>query len=229
MQGSQPQDEAQLRGSREAALSEVLSSYVEPRSVSYRFVGAFVVLGLVGCISVAWAASAAPVAPPVRFEQGSSDLLGRGVAAFNHGEWDEAERLLRQAAESTPQPQPRLEDYMERLALIRHDGERLAHAEEALEADEPERALELLAGIGANSPLFAQAEVLGRAARAQAEAAVQARDAEVGGTEPEQAEPTLDSAGMADRLLPVPESPQRATRRRRRGAGRAGTRADEAW
>src|SRR5688500_7621948 len=126
MQGFQPQQEAEVRGSREAALSEVLSSYVEPRSVSYRFVGAFVVLGLLGCISIAWAASAVPLEPPVRFEQSASDLMARGVVAFNHGEWDDAERLLRQAAAQSPHsvPPPRLQDYMERLALIRRDGER---------------------------------------------------------------------------------------------------------
>ncbi|HEX6239434.1 MAG TPA: hypothetical protein VFZ61_01020 [Polyangiales bacterium] len=232
MQGSQPQDDAQLRGNREAALSEVLSSYVEPRSVSYRFVAAFVVLGLLGCISIAWAASAAPLEPPVRFEQGTSGLMERGVVAFNRGDWDEAERLLRQVAARSPQPLPRLEDYMERLALIRRDGDRLAHAEEALEADEPERALEQLAAIGANSPLFAQAEVLGRAARAQVEAAAHAREAdrleaEAGRLEAE-AERQASGGAVARTLPPAPEAPPRSPRRRgKHGADRV--RSDEAW
>jgi hypothetical protein len=227
MQGSQPQDDAALRGSREAALSEVLSSYVDGRSVSYRFVAGFVALGLLGCISIAWAASAAPVAPPVRFEQNVSELMERGVAAFNRSEWDEAERLLHQAASRVQRPPARLEDYIERLGLIRHDGERLAHAEEALEADEPERALELLAAIGANSPLFAQAEVLSRAARAQAESVVHARMTEQLERE---AERQASEAAVARTSPPPPEAPPRTSRRRGpRGSGHNGSRSDEAW
>lgn len=225
MQGSQTSnEEEELRGSREAALSEVLSSYVEPRHVSYRFVAGFVVLGLVGCLSVAWAASALPAQPPVRFELGTSELMARGVAAFDRGDWDEAGRLLDQAAERAHQPVPRLQDYRERLALIRRDGERLAHAEDALEAEEPERALLLLAGIGANSPLFAQAEVLGRAARAQAQAAQAAHKAEP---------PAPEAAAQTDALADPPqgsaEPHARSSRRRTRPAARTDANADEAW
>jgi hypothetical protein len=226
MQGSETPNEAELRGSREAALSEVLSSYVEPRNVSYRFVAAFVVLGLAGCLSIAWAASALPAQPPVRFEFGTSELMTRGVAAFNRGDWDEAERLLAQAAQRTHQPVPRLEDYRERLALIRRDGERLAHAEDALEADEPEQALWLLAGIGANSPLFAQAEVLGRAARAQAQAgAPRTQDAVPASPE---VDPPAGGA-LPDSPQAEPAPPARPSRPRARSSVRSSPSVEEAW
>jgi hypothetical protein len=157
------------RSAREAELVEVLSSYVEPRAVSYRFVVAFVLLGLLGCVGVAWAASQARTRPPVRFEPRAQETLARGVAAFERGQWDESERLLLAARESGQVPTQRLEDYLERLALVRRDSERLMRAEEALEVGEPERALALTALIAANSALFPQAELLGRAARARAE------------------------------------------------------------
>lgn len=156
------------RSAREAELVEVLSSYVEPRAVSYRFVVAFVVLGLLACVGVAWTASQARMRPPVRFEPRAHETLARGVAAFERGHWDESERLLLAARESGQVPTQRLEDYLERLALVRRDSERLVRAEEALNVDEPERALALTALITANSVLFPQAEVLGRAARARA-------------------------------------------------------------
>lgn len=230
MQQSQPtQQESEVPGSREAALSEVLSSYVEPRAVSYRFVVAFALLGLLGCISLAWAASRVPSHPPVRFELGGSELMARGVAAYNRGDWDEAEKLLSRAAASAPELQARLADYAVRLSLIRRDGERLARAEEALEGDDPERALEQLAAIGANSPLFAQAEVLGRAARAQADTAALARQAAELEAE---AERQASGAAMARTFAPAPEAPPARTVTRRRGVarGRAPTHTgDEAW
>jgi hypothetical protein len=157
------------RSAREAELVEVLSSYVEPRAVSYRFVVAFVLLGLLGCVGVAWAASQARTRPPVRFEPRAQETLARGIAAFERGQWDESERLLLAARESGQVPTQRLEDYLERLALVRRDSERLMRAEEALEVEEPERALALTALIAANSALFPQAELLVRAARARAE------------------------------------------------------------
>jgi hypothetical protein len=157
------------RSAREAELVEVLSSYVEPRAVSYRFVVAFALLGLLGCVGVAWAASQAQTRPPIRFEPRAQETLARGIAAFERGQWDESERLLVAARESGQVPTQRLEDYLERLALVRRDSERLMRAEEALEVGEPERALALTALIAANSALFPQAELLGRAARARAE------------------------------------------------------------
>jgi hypothetical protein len=230
MQQPSPELDARQRSNREAALSEVLSSYVEPRAVSYRFVAAFVVLGLAGCVAIAWAASQIPTQLPVRFETGRSETLEQGVAAFNRGDWDDAERLLRQAAAYSPQAAARLDDYAERLALIRRDGERLARAEEALEANEPERALEQVALIGANSPLFAQAEVLSRAARAQAEASTLAKQAARLEAE---AERQASRAAMARTFAPAPEAPPpRAPGQRRgdRNAARNGAHAaDEAW
>ncbi len=157
------------RSAREAELVEVLSSYVEPRAVSYRFVIAFVLLGLLGCVAVAWAASQAETHPPIRFEPRAQETLARGIAAFERGQWDESERLLLAARESNQVPTQRLEDYLERLALVRRDSERLMRAEEALEVGEPERALALTALIAANSALFPQAELLSRSARARAE------------------------------------------------------------
>jgi hypothetical protein len=164
------QEEAQdARSAREAELVEVLSSYVEPRVVSYRFVVSFVVLGLLGCVSVAWAASQAQIHVPIRFEPGAQQNLEAGIKAFERGDWDESERLLLAARQSGQVAPQRLEDYLERLALVRRDSERLLRAEEALEVGEPERALALTALVASNSAFFAQAEVLSRAARARAE------------------------------------------------------------
>jgi hypothetical protein len=164
------QEEAQdARSAREAELVEVLSSYVEPRVVSYRFVVAFVLLGLLGCVSVAWAASRAQLEVPLRFEPRAQQNLELGIRAFERGDWDESERLLLSARQSGQVAPQRLEDYLERLALVRRDSERLLRAEEALEVGEPERALALTALIASNSAFFAQAEVLSRTARARAE------------------------------------------------------------
>jgi hypothetical protein len=157
------------RSAREAELVEVLSSYVEPRAVSYRFVVGFVLVGLLGCVSVAWAASRAPLHVPLRFEPRAQEQLERGIVAFEHGDWDESERLLLAARASGQVAPQRLEDYLERLALVQRDSERLLRAEEALEVGEPERALALTGLIAANSAFFAQAEVLSRAARARAD------------------------------------------------------------
>jgi len=227
MQQSLQQQEALLRGSREAALSEVLSSYVEPRAVSYRFVAAFVVAGLLGCVALAWAASQVPTRSPVRFEAGASDLMARGVAAFHRGDWDEAERLLREAAAHSPQAQARFADYAERLVLIRRDGERLARAEEALEAGDPERALDQLASIGANSPLFAQAEVLSRAARARAEAlALIKQTAQLEA----EAERQASRAAVARTFAPAPAAPPPRPSVRRTGPGQPARHVgEEAW
>jgi hypothetical protein len=87
--------------------------------------------------------------------------------AFERGDWDESERLLLAVRESGQVQPQRLDDYLERLALVRRDSDRLLRAEEALEVGEPERALALTALIAANSAFFAQAEVLSRAARAR--------------------------------------------------------------
>jgi hypothetical protein len=229
MQQAQLQQEAEQRVGREAALHEVLSSYVERRAVSYRFVATFTVLGLLGSVALAWTASMATARPPLRFEAAGSELMQRGVAAFNRGDWDEAERLLREAAQQSARVPARLEDYAERLALIRRDDERLARAEEALEADDPMRALEQVASVGANSPLFAQAEVLSRAARAQAEAeqlAEQAAQLEA------EAERQASGTAMARTLPPAPMAPPPRAGHRR-GAGpsirRGGAGPDEAW
>jgi hypothetical protein len=157
------------RSAREAELVEVLSSYVEPRAVSYRFVVGFVLVGLLGCVSVAWAASRAEMHVPLRFEPRAQEHLEQGIRAFERGDWDESERLLTAARQSGQVAPQRLEDYLERLALVRRDNERLLRAEEALEVGEPERALALTALIASNSAFFAPAEVLSRAARARAE------------------------------------------------------------
>lgn len=164
------QDEAlEARSAREAELVEVLSSYVEPQAVSYRFVVGFVLVGLLGCVSVAWAASRAEMHVPIRFEPGAQESLERGVRAFERGDWDESERLLLAARASAQVAPQRLEDYLERLALVRRDSDRLLRAEEALEVGDPERALALTTLVASNSAFFAQAEVLSRAARARAE------------------------------------------------------------
>jgi hypothetical protein len=216
MQQAQQEPTPEQRVSREAALSEVLSSYIERRAVSYRFVAVFVVLGLVGSVTLAWTASMATARPSLRFEAAGSELMRRGVAAFDRGDWDEAERILREAAEAAPRVPVRLSDYAERLALIRRDGERLARAEEALEADSPARALAQVALIGANSPLFAQAEVLSRAARAQAEAELLAEQAAQLEAE---AERQASRAAVARALPPAPAAPPpRSVRPHRNGA-----------
>jgi hypothetical protein len=157
------------RSAREAELVEVLSSYVEPRVVSYRFVVGFVLAGLLGCVSVAWAASQAPIHVPIRFEPRAQESLEQGVRAFERGDWDESERLLLAARASGQVAPQRLDDYLERLALVRRDSDRLLRAEEALEVGEPERALALTTLVAPNSAFFAQAEVLSRAARVRAE------------------------------------------------------------
>lgn len=145
---------------REAELHEVLASYVEPRAVSYGFVIAFVVLGLAGCVWMAWAVSRAPTQIPLRFERGASEALERGIAAFRRGDWDEAEHLLSQARQMAPEAALRLDDYLERLALIRRDQERLARAEAALAQGDLERALAFAGLIGPGSPLHDAAELL---------------------------------------------------------------------
>jgi tetratricopeptide (TPR) repeat protein len=219
--------EARERLNREAALTEVLSSYVEPRAVSYRFVAAFVLAGLTLCGSIAWAASRALTDLPVRFEAAAEGGFERGVTAFNRGDWDEAERLLRQAASQSPHISARVADYADRLQLIRRDGERLARAEEALAVGVPEAALEQVQLIGANSPLFPQAEVLSRAARAQAEAALLAKQAAKLEAE---AERQASRAAVARTFAPAPEAPPRQAMRRRARSGVQGTqRGDEAW
>jgi hypothetical protein len=217
--------EARERVNREAALSEVLSSYVEPRAVSYRFVAAFVVAGLALCVSIAWATSQVLTELPVRFEAAASDTFERAVTAFNRGDWDESERLLRQVASQSPHIAARVADYAERLSLIRRDGERLARAEEALAVGDPERALEQAQLVGANSPLFPQAEVLSRAARAQAETALLAKQAARLEAE---AEREASRAAMARTFAPAPDAPPRPTARRR-GRSPGTQRGDEAW
>lgn len=217
--------ETRARALREAALSEVLSSYVEPRAVSYRFVAGFVVAGLLGCISVAWTASQLPSHAPARFEAAAPESLEKGIAAFNRGDWDEAERLLRKTAPHSPQVAARLEDYGERIALIRRDGERLARAEEALDGGDPEQALALAGTVGANSPLYAQAEVLSRAARAQAEAASLAQQAA-------RLEHAASRSAVARTYGPAPELPPVRPAGRRHSdhsAHAGGVSADEAW
>lgn len=227
MQQEAIDQDARERVNREAALSEVLSSYVEPRAVSYRFVAAFVVAGLALCVSIAWAASQVPTELPLRFEASASDGFAQGVAAFNRGDWDEAERLLRHAAAQSPHVSARVADFAERLALIRRDGERLARAEEALGAGDPERALEQVQLIGANSPLFAQAEVLSRAARTQAETAALAKQAAKLEAE---AERQASRAAVARTFAPAPEAPPpRSSSRRRRASDQPAARGDEAW
>jgi tetratricopeptide (TPR) repeat protein len=160
-------DENQARLAREAELSEVLSSYADPRAVSYRFVTGFVLLGLLLCASVALAGARSVRQVPFRFEAAPPASFERGVAAYERGDWEDALKAMREAAKASPAP--RIADYVERLNLVHRDGERLAKAEEALDADEPERALVLAALVAPNSPLFAQAEGLGRKARARME------------------------------------------------------------
>ena len=173
-------DEKQACTAREADLSEVLALYAEPRAVSYGFVIGFVLLGLLGSVLVALAGARVKRSRPLRFETNVTSSFERGVAAYKRGEWDEALRAMRQAeravhpsyAARAPEgalrpPPPRVADYIERLSLVHRDGERLTRAEQALDADEPERALVLAALVAPNSPLFAQAEGLGRKARAR--------------------------------------------------------------
>jgi hypothetical protein len=157
-------------GAREAELLEVLSAYAEPRAVSFRFVVAFVLLGLLGCASLAWLAAGAPAHEPLRFEPEPAASFQRGIGAFRAADWDAALKLMREARAAAQRPLPRVEDYIERLELILRDEERLSRAQQALEASEPERALGAAALIAANSPLFAQAEGLSRRARAQLQA-----------------------------------------------------------
>jgi len=196
------QEEADARSAREAELVEVLSSYVEPRVVSYRFVVGFVLVGLMGSVFVAWTASQAQMSAPIRFEPEAQENLERGIQAFERGEWDESERLLLAARQSGQVAPQRLDDYLERLALLRRDSERLLRAEEALEVGEPERALALAGLVAANSAFFAQAEVLSRAARAQA-AEIAAKKAAA----QSEAEAALKAARAAAARNVVPASP----------------------
>lgn len=173
----QETEDSRTRAAREAELSEVLSSYVEPRAVSYTFVVSFVVVGLLLCVSVAWAASSRPRAPAFRIQEAAPESFERGVEAYRRNEWDEALQQMRQARAQASKPDPRVDDYIERLELIRVDGERLARAEEALAADHPARALALAGLIAPNSPLFPQAELLERTARAQVQREQRVADA----------------------------------------------------
>jgi hypothetical protein len=154
-------------GSREAELLEVLSAYAEPRVVSFRFVAAFVLLGLLGCASLAWLAAGAPRHQPLRFEAAPAAGFQRGVGAFRAADWDEALRLMREAQGALDEPLPRVEDFIDRLELIRRDEERLVRVEQALAANDAARALGVAGLIAPNSPLFAQAEGLSRRARVQ--------------------------------------------------------------
>lgn len=217
------------RSAREAELVEVLSSYVEPRVVSYRFVVGFVLLGLLGCVSVAWAASQAQTHIPIRFEPRAQQNLELGIGAFERGDWDESERLLLSARQSGQVAPQRLDDYLERLALVRRDSERLLRAEEALEVGEPERALALTALVAANSAFYAQAEVLSRAARARAEEIAAKKLAAQMDTEA-----THQASRAAVVRTYVPESPAEAShvkthkRGARTPAARTGDRATDA-
>lgn len=163
------QDDDQARAAREAELAEVLSSYADPRIVSYRFVVGFVVVGLLGSALVASTFAGRPLRQPLRFEAPAPEAYAHGVAAYQRGDWHEAELAMHDAARRAAGPAPRVADYLERLDLVHQDGDRLSKAEEALEADEPERALVLVAQVASSSPLFAQAEGLGRKARARME------------------------------------------------------------
>jgi len=165
----QDADDNEARAAREAELLQVLSSYADPRAVSYRFVLAFVLLGLLLSASVAFAGARSRRQQPFRFEAAMPASFARGVRAYENGDWDEALKAMQEAQRASTVPAPRLVDYIERLALVQRDGERLAKADEALDADEPERALVLAALVAPNSPLFSQAEGLGRKARARLE------------------------------------------------------------
>lgn len=162
-------DDNQARLAREAELSEVLSSYADPRAVSYRFVLGLTLAGLLLSASVALAGARSTKRVPFRLEGPPPAAFARGVAAYERGDWEEALLSLREACRAGQARPARVDDYMERLALVQRDGERLTNAEEALDADEPERALVLASMVAPNSPLFAQAEGLGRKARAQME------------------------------------------------------------
>lgn len=192
-------DDNQARAAREAELSEVLSSYADPRAVSYRFVSGFVLLGLVLSASVALAGAHAPRTRPFRLEPAPPASFQLGVAAYERGDWDEALKAMRATQAAAVFPLARVADYIERLDLVHQDGVRLVRAEEALDADEPERALVLSALVAPNSPLFAQAEGLGRKARARMELDMR--------TDPlVRAEPTL--------VDPQPEPPALLKKRR---------------
>jgi hypothetical protein len=193
-------------GAREAELVEVLASYAEPRAVSFRFVAVFALLGLLACASLAWLTARAPRRVPLRFEPEPTASFQRGVQAFRSGDFREALHFMREAQSALRHPVPRVEDYIERLELIRRDEERLERAEQALEANEPARALALTALFAPNSPLFAQAEGLGRNARAQLERSVQGSSAgEVHAARAERPGRPADTARGARKRRAAPE------------------------
>jgi hypothetical protein len=226
-------------GAREAELLEVLSNYAEPRAVSFRFVVAFVLLGLVGCASLAWLVAGAPRREPLRFEPPPASGFQRGVGAFHAADWDEALRSMREAQAAMDEPLPRLEDFIERLELTLRDEERLSRAEQALAGNEPERALAVAALIAPNSLLFAQAESLQRKARAQLQASTPSLQVEPDPLPAELAEQAESSrrrgrrAAEPVRAAKPTRAPERAATRPRaasRARGGGGTRDQpDAW
>jgi hypothetical protein len=165
-----------------------------PAPTGWASVVALVVLGLVLCSAVAATVARLPRhAPRPRSPEGESGTISRGVEAYRRGEWEAAEGAFREVLVQAP-GHARAQDYLERLAMIRRDAERLRRAEEALVAGEPERASLLASAVAPNSPLFAQSE---RVARSASEQLAQPRKVEKPRThtQPESADagaPSLD-------------------------------------
>jgi TPR repeat protein len=125
-------DDNQARLARDAELSEVLSSYADPRTVSYAFVLGFTLFGLALSALVALAGARATKQVPFRLEAAPPAAYARGVAAYERGDWEEALQALREASSAGAAGSARIDDYIERLTIVQRDGDRLSNAEEAL-------------------------------------------------------------------------------------------------
>jgi tetratricopeptide (TPR) repeat protein len=151
--------------------------------------------GLVLCAATSLAVSGLPRgAPRARSPDGEAVAIARGVEAYQRDEWEVAEGAFREVLAGAP-GHARAQDYLERLALIRRDAERLRRAEEALVAGEPERASLLASAVAPNSPLFAQSERVARGAREQLAKAV-----------PPRAEPRNEAAPSLDVTVALGEA-----------------------
>jgi hypothetical protein len=170
-------------------------------------VAACVLAGAALCLLMAVSAAGMPQgAPPARAAEADPKVFGRGVLAYQNGEWEDAEVAFREVITRTPN-HARALDYLERLSLIRRDAERIRRAEEALVAGEPRRASLLASSVAANSPLFAQSERLARSAHDQLEhTAEQARAPTTNTAQPAQAPRSLDVTVALSEALALYES-----------------------
>jgi hypothetical protein len=151
-------------GGRNVAEHKIPTS---PAPVGWASVAALVAAGLFLCSATTLAVARLPRhAPRARSPEGEAGAIARGVEAYKRGEWEAAEGAFRDVLAQAP-GHARAQDYLERLALIRRDAERLRRAEEALVAGDPQRASLLASAVAPNSPLFAQSDRVARSASEQ--------------------------------------------------------------